>query len=134
MPLIADQIATITNRWYDGTTDTDGSQTSTLSGVSWFSQILSQVSADGLHEASLYKMRVFAVATAATTPGGSSAPAFSSYLLPAEWRSLASADRPAHWTLQPGDTVMCGGTTATVLAVHDNRGCRKFPHIYVEAK
>lgn len=134
MPLISDKTAKITNRWYDGGGDADHEQTTSLVGVSWYGQTVAQVGTDGLHAASIYKMRVFAETTTAITPDGSSRSVEASYLPSTEWRALSAADRPSHWTLQPGDTVVCGDTIATVLSVHDNRGSRQFPHLYVEAK
>lgn len=135
MPLIADYTATVTNRFYDGDTDADATTATALSGVSWAGKLVASAGESGLTGASLYQMRIFAGSSTAQPQGASNAVAAEdTYLTPAAWAASDVSARAAHWTLRPGDTVSCGGVDATILAVHDNRGNRRFPHWYVEAR
>lgn len=98
-----DKTVTITHLGYDGDTDQDTEQVQTFSGCSWYGQTKAAVINDGLQSASLYKCRI---------PEAS-----------------AGGAEPA---IARGDKITCGDVTATVTAVHDNRG-HPAPHWYIEA-
>lgn len=135
MPLIADQTAVLTHIAYNGEADTDVESTVTLSGISWYSSTQASATSDGLAAASIYRMRIFCGhSTAKLGANSDSVSAEGSYTTPSEWSANSAEIRAATWTAAPGDKVTCNGVTATVLAVHDNRGSRRVPHIYLEAK
>ncbi len=95
---------TITHLGYNGETDKDTEQVQTFSGCSWHGQTKTAVTGDGLQSACIYRCRIPEEAAGGTVP------------------AIAS-----------GDKITCGDVTATVTAVHDNRG-RPAPHWYVEAQ
>ena len=99
-----DKTVTITHLTYDGQADADAEQAQTFSGCSWYGQTKAAVTNDGLQSASLYKCRI---------PEAS-----------------AGGAEPA---IVRGDKITCGDVTATVTAVHDNRG-KPSPHWDVEAQ
>lgn len=98
-----DKTVTITHLTYDGQADQDVEQVQTFAGCSWYGQTKAAVTSEGLQSASLYKCRIPEEAA-----GG---------------EPLACAR---------GDKITCGDVTATVTAIHDNRG-KPAPHWYVEA-
>lgn len=99
-----DKTVTITHLTYDGQADKDVETVRTFAGCSWYGQTKAAVTSEGLQSASLYKCRI---------P-----------------EATASGAEPA---IARGDKITCGGVTATVTAVHDNRG-KPAPHWYVEAQ
>ena len=98
-----DKDAVLTHLAFDEDTGGDKKIQTALHGVSWYIQNKTAVDSGGLHAARLVKCRIPAAV-------------------------LGDASLPV-----PGDTLTCGGLTAAVLDVHDNRG-RVNGHIYVEAQ
>lgn len=99
-----DKTVTVTHLTYDGGNDKDVEQVQTFAGCSWYGQTKAAVTSEGLQSASLYKCRI-----------------------PEE----AAGGVPL--VCARGDKITCGDVTATVTAIHDNRG-RPEPHWYVEAQ
>lgn len=99
-----DKTVTITHLTYDGQADEDVEQVQTFAGCSWYGQTKAAVTNDGLQSASVYKCRI---------------------------PEAAAGDEPL--VCARGDKITCGDVTATVTAVHDNRG-KPAPHWYVEAQ
>ena len=99
-----DKTVTITHLGYDGDTDQDTEQVQTFAGCSWYGQTKAAVTSNGLQSASVYKCRI-----------------------PEE----AAGSAPL--VCARGDKITCGDVTATITAIHDNRG-KPAPHWYVEAQ
>lgn len=97
-----DKTVTIVHIDYDPDTDRDTEQTQTFAGCSWYGQTKATVTSAGLQSASVYKCRI-----PEAVVGG-------------------------ELVCSCGDRITCGGVTATVLGVHDNRD-KPAPHWYVEA-
>lgn len=104
---------TITNRWYNGTTDTETLHSVTLYAVSCQPATRTGVTSSGLQAGNLYRFRLF------DTTG---------YAPAQDWTGTDG------WTVKPGSDITWEGQKLTVTAVHDNRHGRLAPHIYVEAE
>ena len=99
-----DKTVTVTHLTYDGDNDKDVEKVQTFAGCSWYGQTKAAVTSEGLQSASPYKCR-----------------------------SPDATPRGAEPAIPRGDQITRGGVSATVTAVHDNRG-KPAPHWYVEAQ
>lgn len=119
--LVADQTATLRAIRYDGNSDSDAEITTSLSNVSWYEAVQVSPSSSGLAASNVYKIRVFE-------------DQLTDYLPLEDWRAVSATDKAIFWSVAPGDKITHGSTTATVVAIHDNRGSRRNAHLYLEAR
>ena len=136
MPLNANQTIVVRNLYSNAEEDIEKELCTTLVGCSAHSRTVATASATGLAAASISQIRIFSDdTTLAATQRAPTAlvPAVDKFVTPKEWAAQGPLSAADSWTLRPGDKIEVDGQTMTILAVHDNRQGRRFPHWYVEA-
>ena len=136
MPLNANQTIVVRNLFSKPEDDLEMEINTTLVGCSVHNRTVATASATGLAAASISQIRIFSDGTTlAATQRAPTAlvPAVDKFVTPKEWAAQGPLSAADSWTLRPGDKIEVDGQTMTILAVHDNRQGRRFPHWYVEA-
>lgn len=136
MALLATKTITVRNLYSNAEEDIEKELCTTLVGCSAHSRTVATASATGLAAASISQIRIFSDGTTlAATQRAPTAlvPAVDKFAAPKEWAAQDLLSAADSWTLRPGDKIEVDGQAMTILAVHDNRQGRRFPHWYVEA-
>lgn len=136
MPFCADQTIVVRNLYSDNVNDTETEISTILVGCSVNAKTVASATSAGLAAASIIQIRIFAGShTRAATQSVRAAlvPADDKFVAPLAWAAQSAVSAAETWTLRPGDKIEVAGETKTILAVHDNRQGRRFPHWYVEA-
>lgn len=136
MPLNANQTIVVRNLYSNAEEDIEKELCTTLVGCSAHSRTVATASAAGMAAASISQIRIFSDdTTLAATQRAPTAlvPAVDKFVTPKEWAAQGPLSAADSWTLRPGDKIEVDGQAMTILAVHDNRQGRRFPHWYVEA-
>lgn len=136
MPLAADKTITVVNLRYDPESDEETEVRTRITPVSVHARTVATATADGLQAASLAQVRIFEHTSlcAPQTPSGAFTLASSKFVEPGQWAAQSAESAALAWTLRPGDKIEYAGQALTILAVHDNRGAKRHPHWYVEAR
>lgn len=136
MPLNANQTIVVRNLFSKPEDDIETEISTTLVGCSVHNRTVASATADGLASASIAQIRIFTGGhTLAATQRARAAlvSADGKFVTPKEWAAQTPLSAAGSWTLRPGDKIEVDGQAMTILAVHDNRQGRRFPHWYVEA-
>ena len=136
MALLATKTITVRNLYSNAEEDIEKELCTILVGCSAHSRTVATASAAGLAAASISQIRIFSDGTtlAATQKAPTAlVPAVDKFVSPKEWAVQGPLSAADSWTLRPGDKIEVDGQAMTILAVHDNRQGRRFPHWYVEA-